>query len=86
MTELWATLICSSITHIFVVGVGFDGCVKSTAVNAVELGYKTFIVKEGTNASARIKEARTKTLRELDKAGVSIVGLESPMLKAMLRS
>ena len=61
------------IADVFVVGVAFDGCVKSTAIDAAELGYKTYVVREGTNVSARSKTRRAQTLRELDQAGVSLI-------------
>jgi nicotinamidase-related amidase len=78
--------VSAGITHIFVVGIGFDGGVKATAVDAAELGYRTCIVEEGTNASARSKQGRAKTLMELERAGVCIVGFESPVLNAILRT
>ncbi len=84
MTDLHAALVSADINTVIVVGVGFDGCVKSTAVDAAELGYKTYVVKEGTNASARSEEGRAKTLRELKSAGVSIVDFRSTVLKAIL--
>ena len=73
MTELRSTLEEMQITDVFVVGVAFDGCVKSTATDAAELGYKTYIVKEGTNASARSEGRRAQTMHELKEAGVSLV-------------
>ena len=81
MTDLRATLEQHSITHVFVVGVAFDGCVKSTAVDAAEFGYKTYIINEAANATARSKERRAQTLKELEDAGVYRIGLESLPVK-----
>lgn len=76
MTPLDEILQENGIRKVFVVGVAFDGCVKSTALDAAELGYETFIVREGVNRSARNEGVRERTLRELEEGGVGIVGLD----------
>ncbi|KPM43040.1 hypothetical protein AK830_g3500 [Neonectria ditissima] len=42
------TLRDAAVTDVFVVGLASDFCVKATAEHAVEEGYRTFIVNEGT--------------------------------------
>lgn len=82
MTEMNSILKEARITHVFVVGVAFDGCVKATAIDAAEFGYETSIIEEAVNASHRSPVAREKTLRELAAAGVSIVSQGSLGLKS----
>jgi nicotinamidase-related amidase len=39
-----------SITHVYVVGLALDYCVKCTAIDAAEEGFQTYVVREGTKA------------------------------------
>lgn len=80
MTELNDLLWERGTTHLFVVGVAFDGCVLSTAIDAARLGYKTFIISDGVNATARSEEVRSKTLIRLKEAGVQLIGIDSEAL------
>lgn len=86
MTSLQHILQKEAITDLLIVGVGFDGCVKTTAIDAVDFGYKTFIVREGVNTTARSPELRNKTLLELEEAGVEIISIHSPMLREILQA
>jgi nicotinamidase len=45
-TELPSLLEAQEVTDIFVVGLAGDYCVKCTALDAVEFGYKTWVVRE----------------------------------------
>lgn len=38
------------ITHVYVVGLAQDYCVKASAIDSVKFGYETFVVVEGTRA------------------------------------
>ncbi len=61
------------ITHIFVVGLAFDYCVKCTAVDAAKEGFKTVVVAEGTRAVDPTVWDEVKA--ELKSKGVEVVGL-----------
>ena len=80
MTELNDLLQERGITHLFVVGVAFDGWVLSTAIDAAQLGYQTFIISDGVNATARSEEVRFKTLIRLKEIGVELIGIDSEAL------
>lgn len=71
----------AGVTHLFVVGLAFDFCVKCTAVDAAELGFKTFVIEEGTNSVMRWEEARAATGKELAENGVKLINLASEELK-----
>lgn len=73
MTEMLGILNDEDITHLYVVGVGFDGCVKCTALDAAASGIKTYIIESGVNAAARSEEIRAGTLSELREGGVSLI-------------
>ncbi|CAF3411233.1 unnamed protein product [Rotaria socialis] len=45
-TSLNSKLKESNVTHVFIVGIATDVCVYSTALHAVENGYKTYIVED----------------------------------------
>ncbi|KAI9680974.1 MAG: NAD(+) salvage pathway protein [Trizodia sp. TS-e1964] len=78
-TELATLLREREVTHVFVVGLALDYCVKYTALHARREGWPTFVVEDATRA---VDEAASgKTLGELVAAGVSIVRLDGPELK-----
>lgn len=63
------------ITDVFVVGLAADFCVKATAMSAVEEGFRTYVVEEGTRPVMREAwEAEGK--RALEEKGVRIVSVE----------
>jgi nicotinamidase-related amidase len=49
-TGLATLLRVNGVTHVYVVGLAADYCVKATAEHANEEGYETYIVEEGTRA------------------------------------
>lgn len=53
----------SDITHVYVVGLAADFCVKETAVHAAQDGFRTFIISDGTRAVDQSEEG-LKTLKE----------------------
>lgn len=62
------------VTHVYVVGLAADYCVKCTAVDAASEGFVTYIVEEGTRPvdEAGWVEAR----KEIEAKGVSVVKLD----------
>lgn len=62
------------ITDVYVVGLAFDYCVKSTAVDAAKEGFRTVIVEEGTSAvdPGNLGEV----MKELQEKGVRIVKMD----------
>lgn len=58
-------------THVYVVGLAFDYCVRSTAADAAKEGFVTYVVEEGTRAvdAAGWEECRSG----LEREGVRVV-------------
>lgn len=83
LTSLRSTLDKAGVTHVFAVGLAYDFCVKHTALDAAEHGFKTFVIREGTNPTSRTEEVRVKTEKELAAKGVKIIGLDSEDLKSL---
>ncbi|KAL7275375.1 NAD(+) salvage pathway protein [Rhizina undulata] len=68
------------ITHVYVVGLAFDYCVKATAIDAVKFGYKTFVVREGVKAVSP-GEGADKAEKEMTEAGVQIISQDGEELE-----
>lgn len=70
-TELSNQLREAAVTDVYIAGLALDYCVGFTALDAASLGYRTYIVLDGTRAVAPASEARM--LRRLALAGVRTV-------------
>ena len=73
----------AGVTDLFVVGLAFDYCVKHTAIDAVEHGFKTFVIEDATKAVDQSGEALAALRKELQDGGVTIIGLDSEELDAV---
>lgn len=72
-TELQHYLQCHHITDVYVVGLALDYCVKSTAISAAKLGYKTFILKDYTRPIYSDPASMQKLEKELKENNVSLI-------------
>ncbi|ERS96478.1 hypothetical protein HMPREF1624_07391 [Sporothrix schenckii ATCC 58251] len=73
---LVARLRAHRVTHVYVVGLAADYCVRSTALDALHEGFVTYIVEEGTRAVH--PDAWPAERAALAAAGVQIVHMDSP--------
>jgi nicotinamidase-related amidase len=73
---LQQVLVDAEASHVFVVGLAADYCVKATALDAAEHGFETVVVQEGTCAvdGASMPEI----IKELESARVKFVSLDGP--------
>jgi len=71
------------ITHVYVVGLAADYCVKNTAVDAFKEGFVTYIVEEGTRAVDAPDWARCRA--ETEAAGVKVVSFDGPEVGRLRR-
>ena len=76
-TELSETLKEAGVKRIFLCGLATDVCVKSTAIDAVKLGYEVYVVEDASRGIT--KEGVEKSLEEMKKAGINII--ESSQIK-----
>ncbi|PON25776.1 hypothetical protein TGAM01_v205213 [Trichoderma gamsii] len=72
VSELGEKLKEKRVTDVFVVGLAADYCVKATAESAVEEGYRTYIVEEGTRAVKK-EDWEVEGRKEVEKKGIKIV-------------
>jgi len=66
----------AQVTDVFVVGLAMDYCVKSTALDAVVKGFKTYVISEATKAVDPGEEGWGMVEKELESAGVKLVGID----------
>ncbi|KAI0331241.1 Isochorismatase hydrolase [Cubamyces sp. BRFM 1775] len=84
VSELEGRLRAAEVTDVFVVGLAGDYCVKCTALDAAELGYRTYVVEDAVR-SVGGDAAWAETVAEVKKAGVQAVratGQEVKRVKA----
>lgn len=64
-------------THVYVVGLALDFCVKWTAIDAAKEGWKTFVLKEAVKGVDPSEEGINKVSKELAQHGVQFVSVQS---------
>ena len=72
-TELESVLREAEITSVYVCGIATDVCVKATAIDALELGFQVFLVKEACRGVE--ENAIKKALEEISGLGGKIVSM-----------
>ena len=82
--DLAALLRENSITHVYVVGLTGDCCVRYTALDAWKEGLETFVVKQGIRSVDEGEAGWGAAENELRRYWVSIVDLDGPEV-AMVR-
>lgn len=68
-TELDAYLKQQQITDVYICGLATDFCVKYSALDAVQLGFKTYVIQDACRGIAAVEQA----FDEMKKAGVEIL-------------
>lgn len=69
------------VTHVYVVGLAYDYCVKSTAIDAASEGFTTYVIEEATKAVAGAEWAECTTA--LEKQGVKVVRMNGDEVKRL---
>ncbi|KAH7001111.1 Isochorismatase-like protein [Ilyonectria destructans] len=77
------TLKDAGVTDVFVVGLASDFCVKATAEHAIDEGYRTFIVTEGTRPVLPDKWDECKS--EMEAKGINFISIDGDQV-ARLKS
>ncbi|KAI0832652.1 Isochorismatase hydrolase [Trametes gibbosa] len=71
-SDLAPRLRAARVSHVFVVGLAGDFCVKHTARDSAELGWRTYVVEDAVR-SVGGAQAWPGTVAELEALGVSVV-------------
>lgn len=72
-TGLGDFLLQHNITDVFIMGLALDYCVKFSALDAVTLGFNTYLIVDACRAVNLQPTDGTKALAEMEAAGVKIV-------------
>jgi nicotinamidase/pyrazinamidase len=72
-TELDDYLKSKGITEVYIMGLATDYCVKFTALDAVSLGYKTYLIKDGSRGVNLNKDDVKRAIDEMRNNGVKVV-------------
>ena len=72
-TGLHAYLQEKNVTEVYVMGLALDYCVKFTATDAIELGYKTHLILDGTRAVNLEPNDGEKAVNFLESLGVTVI-------------
>jgi len=72
-TGLGDFLKMKDVSEIYVTGLATDYCVKYTALDAVQLGFKVFVIKEACRGVNMEMNDTEKACDEMKKAGVHII-------------
>jgi len=83
MSGLGDALKAEGVTDLYVVGLAYDYCVKHTAIDAVENGFRTYIVEDATKAVDQSEDALKSLRKELQDQGVVIIDMQSKELLAV---
>jgi nicotinamidase/pyrazinamidase len=62
-----------NITELYLAGLTTEYCVKSTALDALQKGYKTYVIANATAGVEAQPGDEQKAIREMDTAGVKII-------------
>jgi nicotinamidase/pyrazinamidase len=62
------------VTNVYVLGLATDYCVRYTALDAVELGFRTYLVEDGTRGVELHPGDVAAAIEEMRQAGVKVVG------------
>ncbi len=72
-TELHDFLSSHGVKEVYVMGLATDYCVKFTALDAVSLGYKTFLIVEGSRGVNLTAGDVDRAIEEMKNAGVTVL-------------
>lgn len=72
-TELHAYLQEKGVDEVFVVGLATDYCVKFTALDAADLGYKTFLIEDASRGVNLQVGDVENAIQEMKQAGIGVI-------------
>lgn len=72
-TGLFAYLTKLGVKTLYIAGLATDYCVKYSVLDAVSLGFKTYVIKDGCRAVNLNPEDESKALDEMKQAGAEII-------------
>ncbi|KAI9777638.1 MAG: NAD(+) salvage pathway protein [Candelina submexicana] len=77
-SELASILKDAEVSHVYIVGLAMDYCVRYTAIDSLKEGFVTYVVKEATKAVDPGYCGWGDTEKEFAKVGVSLISAPGP--------
>lgn len=68
------------VSHVFVVGIAGDFCVRYTALDALKAGFTVYVVEEATKCVDQERGWRD-TVQDLDRSGVRVIHADGPEIQ-----
>lgn len=68
------------VSHVFVVGIAGDFCVRYTALDAVKAGFAVYVVEEGTKC-VDPEQGWRETIQEFEQSGVKVIRAGGPEIQ-----
>ena len=65
-------------THVFIVGLAGDYCIKCTALDAKKEGFDVYVVDEATRSVDASEKGWGAATKEMGRAGIEIISIEGP--------
>ncbi|MCJ1389017.1 NAD(+) salvage pathway protein [Xylographa bjoerkii] len=87
--DLAALMSGKGVTHVYMVGLAGDHCVKCTAIDAKLEGFETYVIREGTRSVDEGEAGWCAAVKEFQKCGIKVVSINGPELarvKAVTRT
>jgi nicotinamidase/pyrazinamidase len=72
-TGLSEYLLRNKITEVYITGLATDYCVKYTALDSVNKGFKTYVIKDATKGVNIMKDDSKKAFLEMKETGIKII-------------
>ncbi|KAI1796162.1 isochorismatase family hydrolase [Ganoderma leucocontextum] len=82
VSDLAEKLVAAAVTDVFVVGLAGDYCVKNTALDSANLGWRTYVIEEGTR-SVGGDAGWAETVSELQAKGVRVIHADGPEVESV---
>jgi len=75
--DLTGYLLTKRVTEVYITGLTTEYCVKTTALDAVQQGFNTWLITDAIAAVEPGSENEAKAITEMEKAGIRLVKSES---------
>lgn len=71
----------AGVTHVFIVGLAGDYCVKCTALDAKKEGFEVYVVQEATRSVDAGEKGWGAARKEMGMAGIDMISIEGPEME-----
>jgi len=76
--DLAALLNDKGITHIYMVGLAGDACVKCSAIDAKLEDFETYVIREGTRSVDEGEAGWGAAVKEFQECGIKVISMSGP--------